>query len=337
MNEYDNFTQAYFDLIKDVYTYPDYVCSPRGSKIKESLCVQFKITNPLDRIPYVKSRNFSVSYMIAELVWYMTGNDQTKWISNYSNFWSKISDDGVTANSAYGARIFKPHKYSTDGLGWSQWDYVLNELSLDNDSRRAVIHIRSPYDSMNAKLDVPCTLTLQFFIRNDKLSLAVNMRSSDLILGLALDVPAFTMFQEMMANDLTVKLGREIKLGDYIHTSNSLHIYEKHFDMAEKIIIEANSPELECNTPPMTPLPMSRNLPLELIQTAEGMIRSSNDTDSLSKKIDSILKSNIVLGDYWIDWIFILASHRAKKLGNDNVSKQFIEQCHFSGYNFFSK
>jgi len=222
-------------------------------------------------------------------------------------------------------------------LGWSQWDYVLNELSSDNDSRRAVIHIRSPYDSMNAKLDVPCTLTLQFFIRNDKLSLAVNMRSSDLILGLALDVPAFTIFQEMMANDLTLKLGREIKVGDYIHTSNSLHIYEKHFDMAEKIIAEANSPSPHVFTSPMSRLPLSRTVPLELIRVAEKIIRASDNTNSLSENIDSILKSDVISKDYWADWILILASHRARKLDNDIVSKQFLEQCKFSGYNFFNK
>ena len=107
----------------------------------------------------------------------------------------KISDDGLTANSAYGARIFKKNKIIANET-LNQWEYVKNELMNDPDSRRAVVHIRVPQDSATAKLDVPCTLTLQFFIRDKKLHMIVNMRSSDIIFGLTYDVPAFTLFQE---------------------------------------------------------------------------------------------------------------------------------------------
>ena len=109
MKAYHNFTEAYVDIIRDVYTSPEFTSSPRGMKVKEILGYQFKILNPRNRIPYVKGRDFSIHYMVAELLWYLSGNDSTNWIANYSTFWSKISDDGETANSAYGARIFKSH------------------------------------------------------------------------------------------------------------------------------------------------------------------------------------------------------------------------------------
>lgn len=331
MNVFESFTEAYQSLMRDVYENPEYECAPRGSKIKESLCTQFRITNPLDRIPYVNAREFSISYMIAELVWYLFGDNSTEWISRYSAFWSKISDDGYSANSAYGSRIFRPHKYSTDGLGWTQWDYILNELTSDNDSRRAVIHIRSPYDSIHAKLDVPCTLTLQFFIRDDKLNLAVNMRSSDLILGLAYDVPAFTMFQETMAQDLSKKLGRHIGMGDYIHTSNSLHIYEKHFDMAERIISES---VILPSDHTMPGLPDTNGVPL--VRMVEGSITSCEVASEIERVIDSSpLREEV--DSYWLDWMYVLGSHRARKLGDDREARRLLEQCEFSGYKFFNK
>ena len=82
---------------------------------------------------------------------------------------------------------------------------------------------------MLAVKDVPCTLTLQFFIRDGKLHQIASMRSSALIFGISYDVPAFTFFQEMFANELNVELGT------YVHISNSLHVYERHFDMLNKI------------------------------------------------------------------------------------------------------
>ena len=72
---------------------------------------------------------------------------------------------------------------------------------------------------------VEAAIALQFFIRDDKLQLVANMRSSDLVLGISYDVPAFTFLQELMARELG------IEVGTYIHVSNSLHVYEKHFDL----------------------------------------------------------------------------------------------------------
>ena len=219
MKVYKNFTECYIDLVRRVYTEPEYVSSPRGLKVKECLGASFAIANPLERIPYVPVRKFSIPYMIAELLWYLSAENSTEWIANYSSFWRNISDDGVTANSAYGARIFKEHPWIAEGV-LNQWEFVKEELKDDPDSRRAVIHIRTPVDSVKAKLDVPCTLTLQFFIRDEKLNLVVNMRSSDVILGIAYDIPAFTLMQELLAKELGTDVGH------YMHTSNSLHIYE---------------------------------------------------------------------------------------------------------------
>jgi thymidylate synthase len=330
MKVYENFTEAYVDIVKDVYTEPEFISSPRGMKIKEVLGYQFKILNPRNRIPYVPGRELSIHYMIAELLWYLSGNDSTDWISNYSAFWSKISDDGKTANSAYGARIFKPHdriaaKVKQD---WTQWDYVVNELKSDPDSRRAVVHIRSPQDSILATLDVPCTLSLQFFLRNDKVHMVTSMRSSDVILGLAYDVPAFTIFQELLALQLTQELGRPIGLGTYTHLSASLHLYERHFKMAEKILEEDKKQDYRnvLEMPPMPSIP-----PLDDLMAAEREIKKCMTIPVLSRAINNInLKS-----DYWNDWCRVLASHKAVKLNDKQASADLLLFTNFEGYRFF--
>lgn len=332
MKVFSSFTEAYYDLLLDVYTHPDFSSSPRGYKIREKLGVSFRISNPLDRLPYVEQRDFSLSYFVAESLWYLCGNDSTEWISNYSSFWKNISDDGTTANSAYGARIFKPHSRIAGQVdpSWTQWDYVLNELTADPDSRRAVIHIRSPQDSILATKDVPCTLSLQFFLRNDKVHMIVSMRSSDLILGIAYDVPAFTLFQELLANQLSDRLNRTISVGEYTHVSNSLHIYEKHFGMVEEILKRREFFSLE-----MPKLPKG-NLPLRYILDLESKCRSCQTVDEL-KKLSSDLQAG---SEYWNDWCKILISHRASKLrdaGSEDFKSNILKSTKFSGYKFFNK
>ena len=330
MKVYNNFTEAYVDITKDVYEHPEFTSSPRGMKVKEILGYQFKILNPRNRIPYVPGRDLSVHYMVAELLWYLSGNNSTDWISNYSAFWSKISDDGTTANSSYGSRIFKHHSYQGPEEGtWTQWEYVKNELKLDPDSRRAVIHIRMPQDSKYAKLDVPCTLSLQFFLRNDKVHMMTSMRSSDVILGLAYDVPAFTIFQELLAVQLTNELGRPIGLGTYTHLSASLHVYERHFKMVEKILEEDKKQDYR-NVLEMPQMPGSP--PLDLLMGVENDVRKSG----CEKKISDILDQS-GLDDYWLDWCKVLASHRATKLKDPQLANKLLLSTTFEGYRYFAK
>lgn len=328
MNNYGNFTHAYIDLCRQIRDESEFISAPRGMKIKEKLGVQFRIRDPRDRLPFVDARNFSLSYFVAETLWYLSGSNSTEWISRYASFWKDISDDGKTANSAYGARIFKLHPRIADG-GLNQWDYVKGELKRDPDSRRAVIHIRTPDDSLHAVKDVPCTLALQFFIRDSKLHLHVNMRSSDIILGIAYDVPAFTTMQEILANELG------IELGEYVHTSNSLHCYERDFDMLGAI---ANS---NYNLGrPMPPYP--REFPIDDLMKVEKIVQSINESEfsdglmfvrpQLSDALDDHTAHTLVH-----DWKNILCSFRARKQKDTELARRYLLSTDFKGYHFFKR
>jgi len=325
LKSYDSFTSAYVDLLKTVYTTPEYESFPRNLKIRECLGLGFKITNPMNRLPYVRKRNFSIAYAIAETLWYISGNNSTEWISAYADFWNNISDDGKTANSAYGSRIFKPHHYQRIGVDreWTQWDYVKNELKQDRDSRRAIIHIRMPQDSMLANKDVPCTLTLQYMIRDDKLHQIVSMRSSDLILGIAYDVPAFMFFQEMLAYEL------DVGLGSYEHISNSMHVYERDFALIEEILAD-NNDAYQLPVPPIPSLP-----PIDLLIAHEAGLRVVSDYDNLLHKAQSI--QHYPTETYWKDWMYVLTGKRAKKLKLSPVVNYVREHLSFDGYRFFNR
>ena len=328
MKTYESFTECFYDLLEKVYSSPEYTSNPRNMLVKESLGVSFRITNPRNRLLYVPERNTSLSYTIAEAVWYFIGNDQTEWISNYSSFWSDISDDGKTANSAYGARIFDPHPRTSmydqfKTTNQSQWQFIVDEFTKDPDSRRAVIHIKSPRDNLDDR-DVPCTLTLQFFIRENELHMIVNMRSSDLIFGLTYDVPAFTLFQEKLAQELGVELGT------YTHMSNSLHVYKRHFSMCDKIIRGACKNNVEWKAMPH--MPMCNRERFDHLDVLQGVLRKTTDVKTI-QALASAYSSN----NYWTDWALILASHRAGKLGDKNMRELLLRSTTFDGYHVFKR
>ena len=330
LGTYEGFTDCYIDMISRVMREPQYESAPRGQNIKEILGASFTIKNPRDRIPYVVGRKFSMSYMVAELIWYLAGDNSTEWISKYSAFWKNISDDGVTANSAYGARLFKPHDKIAQGR-FTQLDYVIEELKRDPDSRRAVMHLRVPDDSIDAKLDVPCTLALQFFIRGGALHQVANMRSSDLIFGIAYDIPAFTVFQELIANELGVKMGT------YTHTSNSLHIYERHFDMAEKIIRTGPTNDsllLQKKNGPMPPLiggvEAVQNKVSEIYEF-EAQLQSCESLEQVQSMHDL---SQAFSDSMFRDFATVLTAARLRKLGHKSEARALSATTAFSGYSF---
>ena len=323
MLEFDNFTECYIALAKEIAENHEFSVSPRGMEVKEKLAVSFKIKDPRNRIPMVPIRKFSVPYFVGETIWYLTGENSTDWISKYSSFWRGISDDGVTANSAYGARIFnRYHKIAGGNL--IQWDHVKGILKKDPDSRRAVIHIKDPWDSVDSKLDVPCTLSLQFFIRDEKLHMVANMRSSDLVFGLSYDVPAFTIMQELMALELGVELG------EYIHVSNSLHVYERHYDMIEKIILPENVEKAMSRLNSIGTMDKIQVPPDTVaLHYYEKMIQSSDSPEEISSTISD---ASAVMDNFWVDMLKIIAFHRCKTLDMLSDAESFRESVSYAGY-----
>lgn len=340
MKTHASFNECYRDLLSTVYRTPDHESAPRGQKVRESLCISFRITDPRDRLLSLPSSDRSLAYAVAESLWYLGGNDSTAWIAYYAPFWNKITDDGTTANSAYGARIFRElHTRVHIPQVWeahpnrrtqSQWEYVKTELRRDPDSRRAVIQIRSAADSWLAQKDVPCTLALQFFLRDGALHMVANMRSSDLVLGIPYDVFAFTLFQELMANELGARLG------SYTHVSNSLHVYERDFAQADMILAAADAGTKGSFVGPMPAIPRVAP-PVMKMMALEAKLRLIDNVHELSDALYDAADDLLPAHAYWMDWIKVLASHRAARLKLPAVQRSFLRSTTWKGYQEFAR
>ena len=211
---------------------------PRGEKVKEIINYSIVTENPRNRVITFADRKTSMKYLLGEFIWYLSGSPNVQDINMYSKFWEAIAKEDGTVNSNYGTRIFGHSKL----YPFNQWNKTKELLQKDKDSRQAIIRINHADDYTYANHDVPCTLTLQFFIRKNALHLVVNMRSNDIWRGYCNDQFQFTMLQELMMLELR-EFYPDLELGKYYHNAASMHIYEMHFEAAKKIIADKSTQE----------------------------------------------------------------------------------------------
>lgn len=187
-----------------------------GAVVGEFINAITVIDDPTRMIVTSPIRKMPMRYAVGELLWYLSGNKSLTAIQNFTSAWDRMSDDGETVNSNYGEKI--QYYY-----GFDQWKYVKNCLCKDPNSRQAVINIRPAKNYVTTPTkDMPCTVCLQFFIRNNKLHLTTYMRSNDIWMGFPYDCFNFCCFLVKMAMELGVEIGT------YTHIAGSLHLYERN-------------------------------------------------------------------------------------------------------------
>lgn len=193
----------------------------RGNS-KELNNYSFTIDHIDDDTISLKSANVSYSYLAGETLWYWNARNDLNFINHFSSFWAKISDDGKTANSAYGYILQKKH-------GFNQIEKIIELLKRDPSSRRAVLNINVPNENVIETKDEMCTIALILFIRDSKLHCTGIMRSNDVNFGLKNDLPFFLQIQRYAAK----RLG--IGVGSYTHFATSIHFYDRDYNLIHRI------------------------------------------------------------------------------------------------------
>lgn len=213
----DSFAEIYSKSRKILLEKGEYV-SPKGVQTLEMLDINFVLTNPNSRVAYHPKRKFSLPFAVAESIMLFCPTDKVQYIARLNPRIREFSDDGERLNGSYGYRIAL------------YIENIVNKLKEDPSTRQAVLSIYTLKDSTIKSKDIPCTLTLQFMIRKNRLEMFTNMRSNDLFWGVPYDIFQFTILQEIIANEL------EIGMGSYHHKAASLHVYtDRHLEMLESI------------------------------------------------------------------------------------------------------
>lgn len=221
-----------YDIISEIME-KGITTKPRNLEIKEINYFSAVIDNPWSNYP---ARNYPIDYFKREMQWYLGADPFDLRICKYSKVWKKIIQSNGAIFSNYGYYWFGPQK------GYFN---CLNTLKKDKYSRQAYLPMCSYLHMFEGNPDVVCTKGIQFRIIKEKLHMHVTMRSSDAIYGFATDLPCFYTLMKMMALDL------EIPLGSFIFSSDSVHIYESQYDLAENILKNGKD-QIDYNIPKLT-------------------------------------------------------------------------------------
>ena len=253
MNTYDNIHDAYLGTLADVLDNPDYRCAPRGQEIYEKVDYQFRVLKPeaVSVVTKDPERNKVIaSYTAKEMELYNSCSNRVEDFARASKFWEKIANEDGTINSAYGFLIWKhksighsayelwntENRYTTgDEAMRTPWEWSLECLKSDKDTRQAVMKFNLPEHGYKGVLDFPCTMHGNWHIREDRLLLSIVMRSNDLNRGLLYDISFFISLMDRMVDELKPTYPN-LQKGHYTHTAQSAHIYEKEMPQILKML-----------------------------------------------------------------------------------------------------
>ena len=242
MRKYKDIHQAYIGVLKDVRDNYDHKCAPRDQDIREIRDYMFRIEFPIAEsiVTNDQKRNKVIaSYTQKEYDLYNSCSNKVEDFAEASSFWNKIQNPDGTINSAYGFLIWENKSFGSkfEGTLRTPWRWAVESLIADKDSRQAFIKFSLPEHHWNGNKDQTCTMHGNFLIRDNKLHLTIIMRSNDVTLGLAYDLPWFVSLIDRMLNNLK-ETYPELEKGSYTHLAHSMHMYERDADKINRMIGE---------------------------------------------------------------------------------------------------
>lgn len=211
----------YFEKAQEAFEYIyDLILSEgkNSNNTKYLKNLNFTILNPSDREIKTEWRKWSKSYAEIEWDWYLHGDLDPEPVASVAKIWNSVKDENGLVRSNYGYQWRRKN----------QLQKVINLLKKDPTTRKASISLYDGKEIDGYKFDTICTYAINFYIDDFGLNMSVMMRSNDLVYGFCNDQYCFSKLQEMVANELN------LRIGIYNHFVNDMHIYEKHFNLKSK-------------------------------------------------------------------------------------------------------
>ena len=181
--------------------------------------------------PLLTTKKVHLKSIIYELLWFLDGNTNAKWLQERGvRIWNEWADP-ETGDLG--------HIY---GYQWRSWpDYnggfidqiqeAVEAIKHNPDSRRIIVSAWNVADLPNMNLP-PCHAFFQFYVSPPlegsgevgKLSLQLYQRSADCFLGVPFNIASYALLCMMMAQVCG------LQPGDFIHTTGDTHIYLNHLE-----------------------------------------------------------------------------------------------------------
>lgn len=291
----------------------------KKKSFKEMLSYKFTLENPRDRLISEKTRAVNIFQCVGQFLWITQGNFNLEAIRYYQPIAGKFSSDGIRVIGAYGPRLFGVQHLN-------QMKHITKILDEDTTRRRAVASIYLPqFDQHEIKNEeVPCTLNLQYLVRDGKLNAITFMRSQDVFKVLPYDVFVFTMLQEYLT--AVLQAAHDIELGTYHHFSGSFHVYTDDMEDVHKVLSSTSNTNHVMEKMPS----MDIDLRLKELNKFESIVRnmvSSHSERKVKLDFDFIFSmlNDYFKDNYWRQLALVLTCYGAIKMEDSSAIEKSLK------------
>lgn len=193
--------------------------------------VFFKLDNSKDDAFLLTTKHVAWKAAVKEMYWiYIMQSNKVKDLQDMGvEIWTPWKKEDDTIGPAYGAAINVP----TFGYK-NQLEYVVETLKKDPNSRRVMINLWD-VDKLHEMALTPCCYNLIFNVLDGKLYMQLNIRSSDVALGLPFNIFQFQVLHKLIAHEC------KVEPADMIVMISNLHYYDRH---EEKLLNQVDYDEL---------------------------------------------------------------------------------------------
>jgi thymidylate synthase len=228
-----NNRDAMLKLYKLVANAPE--ITSRGSKSRNVHNVAVVLNTGESVITNFVHRKMNLAYAKREWLWYLGADPKDDSICEHATAWKKLQQEDGTFYSNYGQYLFGEQHLGRP----NQFEYIIRTLKDDPQSRRASMMLLKVEHLFPANTDTVCTYAINFFIDQGHLCMTVMMRSNDVIWGFTNDAFCFWQLYLFVYHVLKNSMPL-LKYGSYTHMANSMHVYDRHYEMIRSILLDPN-------------------------------------------------------------------------------------------------
>lgn len=172
--------------------------------------------------PLVTSKKVHVKSIFHELLWFLGGNTNIKYLQeNGVTIWNEWADENGELGPVYGKQW---RSWQTqDGRTIDQISELISTIKSNPDSRRLIVCSWNVGEIDQMALP-PCHCLFQFYVVNGHLSCQLYQRSADAFLGVPFNIASYALLTHLIAQQT------QLKVGEFIWTGGDCHIYTNHLE-----------------------------------------------------------------------------------------------------------
>ena len=184
--------------------------------------------------PLVTTKKLHVKSIIYELLWFLKGDTNIKYLTNNGvKIWNEWADENGDLGPVYGKQWRSWQ--GANGKVIDQISEVINQTKNNPDSRRMIVSSWNVGELSEMAL-MPCHALFQFYVtpkdaakgtEKGKLSCQLYQRSADVFLGVPFNIASYALLTMMIAQVC------DLDCGDFIHTFGDVHIYNNHLEQVK--------------------------------------------------------------------------------------------------------